>query len=137
MDALPPGSLLVRTWFGDDEAWEQLKIAVATPSEEGFLADVLVIDDRCYAGLGPRALTAMTPQGRGGAIVSFLADELTLTTADWPILAVQVFSGRPEAAPLRVTAAELWSVENNLNLVNMDWQDFQRTVGPDGVFRGF
>jgi hypothetical protein len=33
--------------------------------------------------------------------------------------------------------AELWSVENNINLANLDWADFARSAGPDGVFRGF
>jgi hypothetical protein len=33
--------------------------------------------------------------------------------------------------------SKLWSVENNLNLANMDWMDFHRAAGQDGVFRGF
>jgi hypothetical protein len=33
--------------------------------------------------------------------------------------------------------AELWSVENNLSLANMDFHQFADNVAPDGVFRGF
>jgi hypothetical protein len=40
MTILPRGSLLVRTWFDNDDAWQWLKAAVETPSEEGFLAGV-------------------------------------------------------------------------------------------------
>jgi hypothetical protein len=132
--------VLVRTWFGDDEAWEQLKIAIATPNEHGFLAYVLVVEDRSYVGLDPRTLAALTPEvtdGLDGAIVSFLADETTLTTAGWPILVVRVLPGEGKFPPFRVIASELWSVENNLNLANMDWRDFYRAADRNGVFRGF
>ena len=33
--------------------------------------------------------------------------------------------------------SELWSVENNLNLANMDWEEFVEPVGEDDAFRGF
>ncbi len=141
MDMLPLGSLLVRTWFGDDAAWERLLVAVDTPSEEGFLAGVRPVDDRSLAALDPRDLMARTPHGNYGAIVSFLADETTLTSADQPILVVRVLPAvageAPEFPPFRVIPSELWSVENNLNLANMDWADFAGSAGADGVFRGF
>jgi len=28
-------------------------------------------------------------------------------------------------------------VENNLNIANMDWEDFAGAAGADGIFRGF
>ena len=37
----------------------------------------------------------------------------------------------------RVVLPEVWGVENNLRLANMDFEDFLRAVGSDGVFRGF
>jgi hypothetical protein len=46
MTTLPAGSLLVRTWFGDDNEWQRLASAVAQPSEDGFLANVSLVDDR-------------------------------------------------------------------------------------------
>jgi hypothetical protein len=36
-----------------------------------------------------------------------------------------------------VIAPQLWAVENNLNLSNLDWEDFADAVDDDGVFRGF
>ncbi|MFI5991827.1 DUF6924 domain-containing protein [Streptomyces sp. NPDC051362] len=41
---------------------------------------------------------------------------------------------------VRVVAAQLWSIENNLSGANMDFEDFEDFVGAvdeDGVFRGF
>jgi uncharacterized protein DUF6924 len=33
--------------------------------------------------------------------------------------------------------SELWSVDNNLNIANMDWEDFADTLDLSGIFRGF
>ncbi|MFB7125410.1 MULTISPECIES: DUF6924 domain-containing protein [unclassified Kitasatospora] len=38
---------------------------------------------------------------------------------------------------IRVVAARLWSIENNLSISNMDFDDFAGNVDADGVFRGF
>ncbi|MFK4804121.1 DUF6924 domain-containing protein [Streptomyces sp. MPA0124] len=38
---------------------------------------------------------------------------------------------------VRVVAAELWSIENNLSEANMDFEEFAGAVDDDGVFRGF
>lgn len=138
MIALPTTSVLVRTWFGDDSAWESLVREVQTPSEEGFLADVALVDDVAFEGLSAKGLKE---KHAGEAIVSFLADEMTLSDAEHPILAVGVLLGRhdtrPDHRPFRVVPAALWSVENNINLGNMDWTDFTRSLAGDGVFRGF
>jgi hypothetical protein len=32
---------------------------------------------------------------------------------------------------------EVWSVENNLNIANMDWADFLSCADENGIFRGF
>jgi hypothetical protein len=134
MTSLPRGSVLVRTWFdGADADWESLVSAVRTPSEEGFLASVGIVDDPAFAGLDAEALAAAQPDP---AMVSFLADRTTLTDADRPILAVPTLRV-DERRPFRVVPAELWGVENNLNLSNMDWAEFASSTAPDGVFRGF
>jgi hypothetical protein len=38
--------------------------------------------------------------------------------------------------PFRCIPAELWAVENNLNIANMDWEDFADEVDASGVYRG-
>ena len=43
----------------------------------------------------------------------------------------------PDRVPFRCIPAELWSIENNLNIANMDWEEFAEAVGADGIFRGF
>ena len=39
--------------------------------------------------------------------------------------------------PFRRIPSELWSIDNNLNIANMDWENFAATVDEGGVFRGF
>ncbi len=135
---MPSASVLVRTWFGDDSAWESLVLEVQTPSDEGFLANVTVVNDPAFEGLSAEALQT---RQTGGAIVSFIADEATLVSAERPILAVWVLprrdDDRRDPRPFRVVPAALWSVENNINLGNLDWADFTRSVDGDSVFRGF
>lgn len=135
MTALPRSSVLVRTWFDGtwfdgtwfdaDGAWALLVAEAQTPSQDGFLADVTFVDDAAFAGLTADALTAAQPDG---AIVSFLADEITLTSDDHPIVAVWVLPRPPDDVgpvpkPFRVVPSELWNVENNINLANMDWEE--------------
>ena len=37
----------------------------------------------------------------------------------------------------RVIPSEMWSVENNLSLANMDFDEFADAVDAAGIFRGF
>jgi hypothetical protein len=123
---------------GDDGAWESLVLEVHTPSDDGFQANIDVVNDPVFEGLTPEALQM---RHTGGAIVSFIADETTLVSPEHPTLAVWVLprrdDDRRDLSPFRVVPAALWSVENNINLGNMDWADFTRSLGRDGVFRGF
>jgi hypothetical protein len=133
---LPNECVLVRTWFGDEDAWQRLVTDVQTPSEDGFLATVTFVDDAAFEGMTAEGLAAAQADS---SFVSFLADELALSSDGYPIPAVWVFRGTSELEhqPFRVVATELWGVENNINLRNMDWDDFARSVDDDGIFRGF
>jgi hypothetical protein len=39
--------------------------------------------------------------------------------------------------PFRCVASEIWGVDNNLNIANMDWEEFAGMAESDGVFRRF
>ena len=53
---------------------------------------------------------------------------------DLPVLCLD--ASAPERT-IRVIPSELWSVENNLSLANMDFEEFAAAAGTEGVFRGF
>lgn len=120
----------VRTDFSNLAAWRELLAAVRTESEDGFLANITVVDDAGFAGAEPGALA----ESAGKHAVLFVADALTLSHADKPILCID--PSAPQNS-FRVVPGELWGVENNLSLANMDWEEFAGAVDADGIFRGF
>lgn len=122
-------TLLVRTDFSNPDAWATLKDLIATPNADGFQAYVDIVDDDVF---DRAALNDATLKSVKNALV-IVADRATLADADHPFLCFQATSGET----LRVIARELWSIENNLSIANMDFEDFVKAAGPDGVFRGF
>ncbi|MEU8793676.1 hypothetical protein [Streptomyces sp. NPDC048643] len=126
-------ALVVRTDFSADGAWDALRAALYSPSKDGFLANVALVDDRKYEDLTPdQAIDLIHPSYRHPLLV--LADS-TAATAELPLLVVDLRGDR--GCCVRVVAAELWSIENNLSGANMDFEEFAVAVDDDGVFRGF
>lgn len=68
-------------------------------------------------------MKAVVPTNDHGVPVLFIADSTTLNSPDHPILVVDLrdSSGRP---PFRCLWSELWGVDDNLNIANMDWDEF-------------
>jgi len=136
MPALPRSnsSLLVRTDFTSNDAWQQVSGEAQWENEDGFRAHVEPVSDPAFDRTGWEEIKAAVPAGDRKAMVLFVADSTALTAPDNPVLVVDLFHGRP---PFRVIVSELWAIENNLNLANMDWEEFAEAVGDDGIFRGF
>jgi len=127
-------SLLVRTDFTSDEAWMRLTRALATESEDGFVAHLDVVDDRRFERAEWSALRSAVPANDNGASVLFIADAAALESPDGEVLVVNL--NDYEVETFRCIASELWGIENNLNISNMDWEEFAEST-IDGVFRGF
>jgi len=68
-------------------------------------------------------------------LFAFLADRLALTDPERPVLVVDL--AHEPGRTFRVIPREMWSVENNLSLSNMEFSEFADNVDADGVFRGF
>ncbi|NEC85759.1 hypothetical protein [Streptomyces sp. SID12501] len=129
-------TLVVRTDFSSDAAWENLRSALSSPSEDGFLPTVELVSqsDRRFAGVTAAEALILLPAGYRHPIL-ILADATALASAEFPLLVVDL---REEYGRcLRVVASELWGIENNLSLSNMDFRDFAAAVDADGVHRGF
>jgi hypothetical protein len=128
-------SLVIRTDFSNESAWEQICKAIQQPqTEHGFLASVEYLSEVECAGLDPEAIRSRLPEQWQRSVV-FLVDATALASSD-PTLLVADFSTTP-AQTFRVIPSELWSVENNLRIANMDFEEFASACGEDGVFRGF
>ena len=141
MKSLPhtDDTLLIRTDFSDQAVWQSLRTAIMNPNEDDFLANLHIVDDPSNRDLTTEEVVLLAP---AGGFLLIVADKRSLTSAEMPLLAVLpkgADGDEPESGhrELRVTAAELWSIENNISLANMDWEDFVDAADDDGVFRGF
>jgi len=126
-------AFVIRTDFSDEAAWDRLCRAIRTPSPDfGFLANVELVNDRRHENATPDALVAEAPDAES---LLFVADRVALAHSEQPVLAVYYFD--TPYATLRVIPSELWGIENNISLGNMDFEEFVTNAGPDGIFRGF
>ncbi|WP_432510893.1 DUF6924 domain-containing protein [Kineococcus sp. SYSU DK001] len=125
------GSLLIRTDFTHQLQWEALLNAVQTPSPNGFVPSLSTIEHQRWAGASVADLAAAAPP----YVLLVLADATTLSSPEMPLLVLEVRDGA--VRELRVAPQALASVENNLSIANMGWEDFAGSADPDGVFRGF
>lgn len=136
MPSLPrtSDSLLVRTDFTDQSLWARTQAAVAKENADGFRAYVHVVDEPELDRREWQELRRLALLHEDHAAVLFVVDDLAIT-GEHPILVVDLSDElRP---PFRCIARELWSVDNNLNLANMDWDEFAGHLQGDGVHRGF
>ena len=123
---------LIRTDFSNPAGWREVLDAVERDWEDGFRAMVAVIDDPKFDGWTCEQLAA-SPCAKGQSIL-LIADATTMTHPERLVQCVDLVSGE---RPFRVVLAQLWSVENNLSLANLDYADFLGATGADGVYRGF
>jgi hypothetical protein len=65
----------------------------------------------------------------------FVVDRTALSHGDQPILVMDLYA--EPGRTFRVIPSEMWSVENNLSLANMDFAEFADSTDADGIFRGF
>ena len=139
-------SLLVRTDFTSDDAWQRVADEATRENEDGFRAYAEPVSDPAFDGASWETVKAAVPANSSGASVLFIADSISFSSPDHPILIVDLVDTFlsveefPEIAgrsPFRCIPSELWSVDNNLNIANMSWEDFAGVAGDDGVFRGF
>jgi Domain of unknown function (DUF6924) len=126
-------SLVLRTDFSDAPTWEQICAAIQQPqTEDKFQAMVECISDPAFAGLTPENLVSLSESDRSFV---FLVDSETISNREHPVLAVDLF--HDPGRTFRVIPSEMWGVENNLSLSNMDFFEFADAADEDGVFRGF
>ena len=126
-------ALLLRTDFRNDDAWNALCEAVQEPSNEGFQARFDYISDLAYEGLTVKQLIILASREEHSFLC--IADRITLTNSERPILVVDLHD-KP-GRTFRVVPSEIWGVENNLSIANMDYSEFADNCDSDGVFRGF
>jgi hypothetical protein len=138
MKALPdtPHALVLRTDFSDEPAWQSLRAAFDVPSPgDGFLPNLTCFEDRSFEAATVAELIAAAAGGSQYRTFMFVADGVTMHDADHPVLVIDLADQAGRS--FRVIPSEMWSVENNLSLANLDFEHFSDSVDAAGVFRGF
>lgn len=131
-------SLVLRTDFSDEPGWKALCKAIEEPqTADNFQARVYYISDKHYEGAEVDDLLALDHAAANRSFL-FVIDKTAMSDLEHPILVIDVDKqyGEP-GRKFRVIPSEMWGVENNLGLANMDFEDFANNADPDGVFRGF
>ena len=141
-------SLLIRTDFTDDVLWREAALAAMAPQASGFedpaefQAGLTCVDHPENDGLTVPSLLELI--GSGPPYYVFLADHETIVNPEHPIVAVDTSpeewaaeTNHVRGQTIRVIPEQMWSIENNLSISNMDFDDFVRSADPDGVYRGF
>ncbi len=124
---------VVRTDFSNDAAWEAICAAIRKPVGI-FQAYVDFVDDPAFTGITVDQIPSLIRKGVFRSFI-FIVDQFALSHPEHPILVVDLYT--EPGRIFRVIPSEMWGVENNLSLANMDFAEFADAVDPDGIFRGY
>ena len=126
---------MLRTDFSDDSAWRAVCAAIRPSPGDGFLREPDLVEDRSFEAAAVADLIAAAAAAGQYRAFMFVVDGVTIRDADHPVLVIDL-ADQP-GRTFRVIPSEMWSVENNLSLANMDFDEFAEAVDASGIFRGF
>lgn len=129
------GTPLVRTDFTDDLAWNRLVGEASAPQYiegEEYVVAIEAVSDPALAGLTPETLAADWPEDVYGYVM--LADATSMKPGDPTVLYVDLREDRGRS--FRCAADQIATVIDNLEIDNVDFEEFAESVGEDGVLRG-
>jgi hypothetical protein len=126
-------AVVLRTDFSDSVAWQAICAAIRNPVGE-FKANVDFVSEPQYNGMTTEQVLSLVPQGSNHTFM-FIVDRKALSQREYPILVLDLYT--EPGSTFRVIPSEMWGVENNLSIANMDFEEFAEAVDEDGIFRGF
>ncbi len=124
---------VLRTDFSDDAAWAAICREVRAPYGM-FMATVDCVSDPAFEGVVPNQVPALIAPGSRHTFI-FLVDGRTIADREHPVVVVDL--DFEPGRSFRVIPSEMWGIENNLSIANMDFEEFAESADSDGVFRGF
>jgi hypothetical protein len=95
-----------------------------------------IIDDQDYADATcEQILSSLPPNYDSIHGLLFIADHECMKHSDHPLLVVDTYHKRGRT--FRAIPTQIFGIQSNLSLANMDWEEFAENVDDDGIFRGF
>lgn len=135
-------AVLLRTDFADQQVWEQVRDTALASLWGSDAPTLIVVDDRRYSGEDFGDLSE-PPEGYEKRVL-VVFDAWARAHGDHPLLVIDWFADVDEqdeerfiAGSLRAAPDQVQTVEGNLSMANMDFDDFLAAADADGVFRGF
>ncbi|MEV0988631.1 hypothetical protein [Streptomyces sp. NPDC049949] len=127
-------SLVLRTDFGDEAAWDGVRAALDAAGE---YSHATYVSELRFAGVGVEDLMSEEAAAdEDEQIVHvFVADAATMKDPGHALLAVDL-SDEP-GRTFRVPARWFPDISANLSIANMDFADFADAADGSGTFRGF
>ena len=99
------------------------------------MPNLTCVEDRSFEAKAVSDLIAAATAAGQYRTFMFVVDDVTIRDADHPVLVIDL-ADQP-GRTFRVIPSRMWSVENNLSLANMDFDEFADAVDTGGIFRGF
>ncbi|WP_327122061.1 hypothetical protein OG206_31975 [Streptomyces sp. NBC_01341] len=126
-------SLVLRTDFSQDAAWETLKAAIDAEDEQG---EATYVSDPAYDGATVQSLIDADDAADDDAKVChvFVADAVALGGGEHALLMVDLFS--PPYQTVRVAPTAFAEVSANLTIANLDVADYADEDDPGWIYRG-
>ncbi|MDP3928412.1 MAG: hypothetical protein Q8R57_05280 [Bacteroidota bacterium] len=126
---------LIRTDFSDENIWKEVLKTITTPSKDyGFVSYVTPINDIENQFKTPEHLIANLPKDYKFSFL-ILFDSLTVIHKDNILLCVDLSDKQHKS--FRVKPCDLWMIENNLSVANMDFEEFSTSLDSNQIFDGF
>lgn len=125
-------ALLIRTDFSDQNAWKKLQTAVNEPGDP-FIFNMEIVDDRANSGATVEQLMEALPGEYPHSFI-VVADSVAISQPDYPLLVVDLLEER--GRQFRAVATQVASIDNNLSIANMGFEEFAGLVDDVGIFRG-
>jgi hypothetical protein len=128
-------ALVLRADFGDETAWKKICAIIQKPvGVFRFRANVHFLDDPQYAGIDKEQLLQLTSRDYEHTFI-FVADHMAMTHPEHPLLVIDLYESSGQS--FRAIPRQVQSIENNLSIANMDFEDFAGSADADGIFRDF
>jgi len=128
-------TLVLQTDFSNEKIWKSIcKLIEAPQTEDQFTANVEFHSNKEYENIELKKILSLLPDEYEHSIL-FVVDSQSITDPDHSILCIDLVD--EPGNYFRVIPSEMWSVENNLSLGNMDFTDFADSVDKENIFRGF
>ncbi|MDB6108573.1 MAG: hypothetical protein JWR69_323, partial [Pedosphaera sp.] len=121
--------------FSDQSAWEGICATIGEPAGDlGFLANVECVDDAEYDGVRAEQLLKSVPEDYPFSFIMLL-DHTAISQPDHPLLIIDLLE--EPGREFRAIPSQIQSIENNLSIANMGFEEFADAADESGVFRGF